>query len=79
MMDFVLLFITAFIETAVCIFYYDSFMEYKGNKLHKLLSCIVIAMLLIGNALLFAIIPEKYYPIKLLPYIAVHMFYIKLC
>lgn len=79
MMDFVLLFITAFIETAVCIFYYDSFMEYKGNKLHKLLSYIVIAMLLIGNALLFAIIPEKYYPIKLLPYIAVHMFYIKLC
>ena len=70
MMDFVVLFITAFIETAVCIFYYDSFMEYKGNKLHKLLSYIVIAMLLIGNALLFEIIPEQYYPLKLLPYIS---------
>lgn len=79
MMDFVVLFITAFIETAVCIFYYDSFMEYKGNKLHKLLSYIVIAMLLIGNALLFEIIPEQYYPLKLLPYIAMHMFFIKLC
>ena len=31
MMDFAVMFITAFIETAVCIFYYDSFMEYKGN------------------------------------------------
>lgn len=79
MMDFVVLFITAFIETAVCIFYYDSFMEYKGNKLHKLLSYIVIAMLLIGNALLFEIIPEQYYPLKLLPYIAMHVFFIKLC
>ena len=79
MMDFVVLFIMAFIETAVCIFYYDSFMEYKGNKLHKLLSYIVIAMLLVGNALLFEIIPEQYYPLKLLPYIAMHMFFIKLC
>ena len=74
MMDFVVLFITVLIETAVCIFYYDSFIEYKGNKLHKLLSYIVIVMLLIGNALLFEIIPEQYYPIKLLPYIAIHIF-----
>lgn len=29
MMDFVVLFITVLIETAVCIFYYDSFIEYK--------------------------------------------------
>ncbi len=79
MMDFVVLFITVLIETAVCIFYYDSFIEYKGNKLHKLLSYIVIVMLLIGNALLFEIIPEQYYPIKLLPYIAIHIFFIKLC
>ena len=59
--------------------YYDSFIEYKGNKLHKLLSYIVIVMLLIGNALLFEIIPEQYYPIKLLPYITIHIFFIKLC
>ncbi len=78
-MDFVVLLITGFFETVVCIFYYDSFIEFKGNKPHKFLSYIVMTMLLVGNALLFQIIPEQFYPIKLLPYIVMHIFFIKLC
>ncbi len=78
-MDFVVLLITGFFETVVCIFYYDSFIEFKGNKPHKYLSYIVMTMLLVGNALLFQIIPEQFYPVKLLPYIVMHIFFIKLC
>ena len=52
---------------------YDSFMQYKRPKLHKLIAYFTLTVFVVGNAALFEVVPSKYYSIKLLTYIFIHI------
>lgn len=79
MIEGLILFITCAMETALCIYYYDSFMPYKRSKLHKLIAYFALTVFVVGNAALFEVIPSKYYSIKLLTYIFIHIIFMKIC
>lgn len=79
MIEGMVLFITCAMETALCIYYYDSFMLYIRSKRHKLIAFLTLTIFVVGNALLFEVIPSKYYSIKLLTYIIIHIFFVKIC
>ena len=79
MIEGLILFITCAMETALCIYYYDSFMQYKSSKLHKLIAYFTLTVFVVGNAELFEVVPSKYYSIKLLTYIFIHIIFVKIC
>ena len=79
MIEGLILFITCAMETALCIYYYDSFMQYKSSKLHKLIAYFTLTVFVVGNAALFEVVPSKYYSIKLLTYIFIHIIFVKIC
>ncbi len=79
MMEGIVLFITCAIETALCIYYYDSFMLYKRSKLHKVIAFLTLSAFVVGNAMLFEALPSRYYFIKLLTYIVIHIIFVKIC
>ena len=79
MIEGLLLSVTCAIETALCIYYYDSFAPCKWSKIYKTISFLVLTGFVVGNAVLFEAIPGEYYPIKLLTYIIIHMLFVKIC
>ena len=79
MIEGLILFIACAMETALCIYYYDSFMQYKRSKLHKLIAYFALTAFVVGNAALFEVVPSKYYSIKLLTYIIIHIVFVKIC
>ena len=44
---------TCVFETALCIYYYDSFIFFKWGKIQKLISFILLALSVGGNSALF--------------------------
>lgn len=70
---------TCVFETALCIYYYDSFIFFKWGKIQKLISFILLALSVGGNSALFEKIPNEYYSIKLITYIAIHMLFVRIC
>ena len=79
MIEGLILFVTCALETALCIYYYDSFTLYKWSKLYKIITFLVLTGFVVGNAVLFDVIPSEYYSIKLLTYIIIHMIFVKIC
>ena len=73
MTEWLILFLTCSLEMALCMYYYDSFMVFRWGKSLRIISFFLFTAVGAGNAALFEIIPGKYYPIKLLTYIAIHM------
>ena len=71
MIEGLILFVTCALETALCIYYYDSFTLYKWSKLYKIITFLVLTGFVVGNAVLFDVIPSEYYSIKLLTYIMI--------
>ena len=79
MIEGLILFVTCALETALCIYFYDSFTMYKWSKLHKIITFLILTGFVFGNAVLFEEIPGEYYSIKLLTYIIIHMLFVKIC
>ena len=79
MTEWLVLIATCSLETALCQYYYDSFMFFRWDKSQRIISFILVTIMGAGNAVLFEILPDKYYPIKLLTYIVIHMIFVKTC
>ena len=79
MIEWLVFIATCSLEMALCQYYYDSFMLFRWGKSQRIISFVLCAAAGAGNAALFEILPDKYYPIKLITYIAIHMIFVKIC
>ena len=79
MIEWLVFIATCSLEMALCQYYYDSFMFFRWGKSQRIISFVLCTAAGAGNAALFEILPDKYYPIKLITYIAIHMIFVKIC
>ena len=79
MIEWLVFIATCSLEMALCQYYYDSFMFFRWGKSQRIISFVLCAAAGAGNAALFEMLPDKYYPIKLIAYIAIHMIFVKIC
>ena len=79
MTEWLILLFTCSLEMALCLYYYDSFMFFRWGISQRIISFVLCVAAGVGNAALFEMLPGKYYPIKLLTYIAIHMICVKTC
>ena len=79
MMAWIVFFAEGIIETALSIYFYDSFLEYKWNLRGKIICSMGLYAACIAEALFVEALSSEFYPLKILMLVLVNIIYIIVC